>query len=244
MHFQIKEVFLRMKESSLSMRKEDIGQRKDRLQKLRNWIHLNRAALHEAMYADFRKNPTEVDAIEIFHVLSEIKQALDNVDTWSARKKVDAPLPLLGTRSFIHYEPRGVCLIISPWNYPFSLCIGPLVSALAAGNAVVLKPSELTPHVSSLIKKMSDQIFDPKVVSVFEGDSTISQQLLSLPFDHIFFTGSPAIGKIVMKAASENLTSITLELGGKSPVVITESTRIKEAAQRVAFTKFVNNGQT
>ena len=166
------------------------------------------------------------------------------LNSWSTPKKVDAPITLLGTRSFIQYEPRGVCLIISPWNYPFSLCIGPLVSALAAGNAVVLKPSELTPHVSTVIKNMVNETFDPSVVSVIEGGAEISQQLLKLPFDHIFFTGSPAIGKVVMKAAAENLTSVTLELGGKSPVIVTDSACLKDAAQRIAFTKFVNNGQT
>ena len=241
---RVKEVFNTLKERSLLLRKEGLWPRKERLEKLREWVHVNRQRLHEAMYADFRKNPTEVDAIEVFHVLSEIKHALDNLDVWAASKKVDAPLPLLGTRSFVQYEPRGVCLIISPWNYPFSLCIGPFVSALAAGNTVILKPSELTPNVSSLIKNMVDEIFDPQVVSVFEGDADVSTQLLRLPFDHIFFTGSPTIGKLVMKAASDNLVSVTLELGGKSPVIITESARIKDAAVRIAFTKFVNNGQT
>lgn len=196
------------------------------------------------MYSDFQKNPTEVDTLEIFHVLQEIKHTLDNLDTWSRPTKVDAPITMLGTRSFIQYEPRGVALIISPWNYPFSLCAGPMVSALAAGNAVVLKPSELTPHVAALISRMAKEIFDPSIVSCFEGGPEVSSQLLKLPFDHIFFTGSPAVGKVVMKAAAENLTSVTLELGGKSPVIITDGASLNDAAQRIAFTKFINNGQT
>jgi len=227
-----------------SLRTEPIQNRRARLEKLRVWIHRHRPDIHEAMYADFRKNPTEVDAIEIYHVLAELKHALDNLEEWTLPTKIDAPLTLLGTRSFIQYEPRGVCLILSPWNYPFSLCVGPLVSALAAGNAVIIKPSELTPHVSALIHQMADDIFEPAVVSVWEGGPEVSQALLQLPFDHIFFTGSPAIGKVVMKAAAENLASVTLELGGKSPAIVTASAHVKDAAKRIAFTKFLNNGQT
>ncbi len=232
------------KSNLINLKKEPVQVRKERLKKLRNWIHSNRPAIHEAMYNDFRKPALEVDGVELFHVLNEIKYASDSLDQWVRPTKVDAPLTMFGTRSWIQYEARGICLIISPWNYPFSLCIGPLVSALAAGNSVILKPSEMTPHVSSLIKKMVDEVFDPQVVSVFEGGLEVSQHLLKLPFDHIFFTGSPAVGKVVMKAAAENLTSVTLELGGKSPSIITESARINEAAQRTAVAKFINNGQT
>ena len=227
-----------------TLRTEPVSKRIVRLKRLRDWIHANRSDLHKAMYDDFKKNPTEVDGTELFHVLSEIKNAVASLDEWTAPKKIDAPITMLGTRSFIQYEPRGVCLIMSPWNYPFSLCVGPLVAALAAGNAVVLKPSELTPHVSSMINKMTKEVFEPSVVSIFEGGPEVSQQLLKLPFDHIFFTGSPSIGKLVMKAAAENLTSVTLELGGKSPAIITDSAHLKEAAIRTAVAKFVNNGQT
>jgi len=240
----VREAFNRHKSIVATLRRESVSNRKDRLVKLRDWIHSNRTAIHEAMYSDFQKNPTEVDTIELFHVLQEIKHTLSNLDVWSHPQKIDAPLTLLGTRSFIQYEPRGVCLIISPWNYPFSLCVGPMVSALAAGNAVVLKPSEMTPHVAAVISRMVKEVFDPAVVSCFEGGPEVSTQLLKLPFDHIFFTGSPAIGKVVMKAASENLASVTLELGGKSPVIITDGASLNDAAKRIAFTKFVNNGQT
>src|SRR6187551_883402 len=240
----IEGTFEAQKSNLINLRKEPVSKRKERLKKLRNWIHTNRNAIHEAMYNDFRKPAVEVDGIELFHVLNEIKYASDSLEQWTKPTKVDAPITMFGTRSWIQYEARGVCLIISPWNYPFSLCIGPLVSALSAGNSVIIKPSEMTPHVSSLIKKMVDEIFEPQVVSVFEGDAVISQRLLKLPFDHIFFTGSPGIGKVVMKAAAENLTSVTLELGGKSPSIITDSARIEEAAQRTAVAKFINNGQT
>lgn len=240
----ISEAFSKHKKAVAGLRTELISKRKERLVKLKDWIHANRKAIHEAMHSDFQKNPTEVDTIELYHVLAEIKNTLSNLDVWARPKKVDAPITMLGTRSFIQYEPRGVSLIISPWNYPFSLSVGPLVSALAAGNAVVLKPSEMTPHVAGVISRMVKEIFDPEVVSCFEGGPEVSTQLLKLPFDHIFFTGSPTIGKVVMKAAAENLASVTLELGGKSPVIVTRSARVKDAAQRIAFTKFVNNGQT
>ena len=238
------QVFARCRQAVSSLRTEAIIERKKRLSSLRKWIHTNRRQIHEAVYADFRKPSMEADASEIFHVLNEIKVALRSLDRWTAPTKIDAPFFLAGTRSWIQYEPRGLCLIISPWNYPFGLAAGPLVSALAAGNAVIIKPSELTPAVSSLIKRMCDEVFEASIVAVCEGGVSVSQALLALPFDHIFFTGSPTVGKIVMRAAAENLTSITLELGGKSPAIISGSANLNDAAERVALGKFINNGQT
>jgi len=240
----IQRVFKNQKEFSVALRRDPVENRKKRIQKLRNWVKANRESIQEAIFKDFRKPSVEVDATEIFPVLDEIKCALDNLDQWVKSKKIDAPLTLIGTRSEIMYEAKGVCLIISPWNYPFNLSIGPLISALAAGNTVILKPSELTPHTSAIIKKMCNEIFQANEVSVFEGGPEVSQELLSLPFDHIFFTGSPAIGKVVMRAAAEHLTSVTLELGGKSPTIVSASANIKEAAQRITIAKFINNGQT
>lgn len=241
---EITKSFEILKRKSLSLRTEPIAKRRERLRKLRTWIHENRPLIHQAMFDDFMKPSLEVDAIEVFHVLNEIKSALNNLDTWTRPKKVDAPLTMIGTRSSIRYEPKGTCLIISPWNYPFSLAVGPLVSAIAAGNCVALKPSELTPHVSALLVKMSKEVFDNALVAVFEGGPEVAQHLLTQAFDHIFFTGSPSIGKLVMKAAAEHLSSVTLELGGKSPAIVTDSANIKEAALRCAVAKFVNNGQT
>lgn len=225
-------------------RLQTIRERKSRLTALRSWVKANRESIRQAMHADFRKPAAEVDTTEVLPVLDEIKQALENLDHWTKPKKVDAPLTMLGTRSVIMYEPKGVCLIISPWNYPFNLSAGPLVSALAAGNTVIIKPSEMTPITSALIKKMCAEVFSNNIVTVIEGAQNISQELLKLPFDHIFFTGSPSVGKVVMKAAAENLTSVTLELGGKSPTLVTQSANAKETAQRIAVTKFINNGQT
>ncbi|HEU5289385.1 MAG TPA: aldehyde dehydrogenase family protein [Cyclobacteriaceae bacterium] len=240
----ISSIFDTLQKASTGFRKEPTSNRKKRLEKLRIWIKANRTAIQQAIHNDFRKPAAEVDTTEIFPALDEIKLALDNLDRWTKPKKVDAPITMLGTRATILYEPKGLCLIISPWNYPFNLSIGPLVSALVAGNNVIIKPSEHTPHTSALIKKMCEEIFDANLVTVCEGGPEVSQALLKLPFDHIFFTGSPSIGKVVMKAAAENLTSVTLELGGKSPTIVTASASIKDAAQRIAVAKFINNGQT
>ncbi|MDX1741255.1 MAG: aldehyde dehydrogenase family protein, partial [Rhodothermales bacterium] len=152
-------------------------------------------------------------------------------------------LPLLGTTAEIQYEPKGVVLIISPWNYPWLLALGPLVSAIAAGNCAVLKPSEHTPATSDLIAEMIDSTFPDEEVAVFTGDHTTASSLLDLPFDHIFFTGSPAVGRIVMEAASRTLTSVTLELGGKSPVIIDESADLASAALSIMWGKYQNAGQ-
>jgi len=240
----IQEGFNTMRAASLEFRLEPIQNRARRLRALRTWIKTNRHLIQQAIFQDFRKPPSEVDTTEIFPALSEIKVALSNLGQWAKSKKVDAPFTLLGTRSMISYEPKGLCLIISPWNYPFNLSVGPLVSALAAGNNVILKPSEVTSNTSALIAKMCNEIFSAKEVVVFEGGPEVSQELLKLPFDHIFFTGSPSIGKIVMKAAAENLSSVTLELGGKSPTIVSASAKLKEAAQRIAVGKFINSGQT
>jgi aldehyde dehydrogenase (NAD+) len=241
---RLSEIFEAQKANVLSLRKEPASARKERLQMLRKWVLDNRAAIQAAAYADFKKNPAEVDGVEVFHVIQEINYALANLDEWMKPKKIDAPLTMLGSRATLQVEPRGVCLIIAPWNYPFSLAIGPLVSALAAGNSAIIKPSELTPNVSALLAEMIKALFPENVVSVFQGGPDVSTQLLACPFDHIFFTGSPAIGKVVMKAAAEHLTSVTLELGGKSPAIVDASVSLKEAAKRIAVAKFINNGQT
>jgi aldehyde dehydrogenase (NAD+) len=241
---RLNQIFSLQRKNVLSLRKESVDKRKGRLKDLRTWIQHNRTAIHDAAFADFGKNAVEFDGVEIFPVLQEINLALKNIDEWTQPKKVSAPLTLIGTRSFIQYEPRGVCLIISPWNYPFNLAVSPLISALAAGNSAMIKPSELTPAMSTLLSRMMQEIFTEDVVAVCEGGPEVSQHLLSLSFDHIFFTGSPAIGKVVMKAAAENLTSVTLELGGKSPTIITDTANLRDSAKRTAVAKFINNGQT
>lgn len=238
------QVFERQKAKAILLRREPLKERISRLRRLESWIHKNRDRIKSAVHQDFRKPLLEVDTSEIYPVLTEIRHTLKHLEEWSRPKKIDATLSYIGTRSEIRYEPKGVCLIIAPWNFPFNLCAGPLVSCLAAGNTAILKPSEMTPHTSALIREMVSELFDEDLVAVIEGGVEVSQSLLTIPFDHIFFTGSPAIGKVVMKAASVNLTSVTLELGGKSPTVIDETANLKDAAKRIAFGKFINNGQT
>lgn len=240
----ISEVFDRQRKRSLLLRYEPLSARKYRLQALHDWILANRERIEKAVHADFRKPFLEADISEIYPALAEARHAIKHLGEWARPSLVDAPLAYLGTRSEIRYEPKGVCLIIAPWNYPFNLCVGPLISALAAGNTAMLKPSELTPSTSALIRDMISELFSDDLVAVVEGGPDVSTRLLSLPFDHIFFTGSPAVGKIVMKAAAENLASVTLELGGKTPTVVDESAAIRDAAKRIAFGKFLNNGQT
>lgn len=200
-------------------------------------------AIRDALYADFKKPSIETDVTEIYPVVSEIKFVTSHLKQWLSNQKVDTPLALIGTSSYIKYEPKGVCLIISPWNFPLNLTFGPLVSAIAAGNTVIIKPSEMTPNTSKVMATIVQSIFKEDEVALIQGDAETSQELLKLPFNHIFFTGSPAIGKLVMKAASEHLTSVTLELGGKSPTIIDETANLKSAAKKIAWGKFINCGQ-
>lgn len=153
-------------------------------------------------------------------------------------------IALLSTKSWIQYEPRGVVLIIAPWNYPFELNVAPLISAIAAGNCVIIKPSELAKHTSILIVRMITELFPENEVAVFEGEKEVSIELLKHPFDHIFFTGSTAVGKKVMEAAAKNLSTVTLELGGKSPTIVDKSANLKDAAEKIIWSKFMNCGQT
>lgn len=202
-----------------------------------------RDAIHKALYQDYEKNPSEVDITEIYAITSAARLTKRNLKGWMQNHKLPTPLAFLGSSSWVKHEPKGVCLIISPWNFPFNLTFAPLISAIAAGNTVIIKPSEVTPHSSALIAKIVADIFDPSEVTVVEGGVDISTALLKLPFNHIFFTGSPAVGKIVMTAAAKNLTSVTLELGGKSPTIIDKSADLNKAASRIATGKFTNNGQ-
>jgi len=241
---RIARVLAAQKIKSIVLRSESIKSRKEQLKKLRDWILANHEKIKQAIHADFKKPLPEVDTSEIYPVVTELRLAISNLETWSKPKKIDAPLTYIGTRSEVRVEPKGVCLIVAPWNFPFNLCIGPLVSCLAAGNTAIIKPSELTPHTSELIQAMVAEIFEEDRVAVIQGGAKISSYLLNLPFDHIFFTGSSAIGKIVMKAAAQNLASVTLELGGKSPTIIDSTANLVDAAKRIAFGKFLNNGQT
>ncbi len=241
---KIKEAFEGQQSRALALRDSPLEDRKQRLARLQYWIENNLAAIHEALWADFHKPAMEVNLTEIYPALMEVRQAISQLDDWAYPKKVRSPATFMAAASRIYYEPLGVCLVISPWNYPFILAVGPLISALAAGNTVILKPSEHSPATSDLLSKMAEELYSPEDVTVFKGDAEIAAYLMSLPFDHVFFTGSPAIGKKVMEAASANLTSVTLELGGKSPVIVEASAAIGESAERICWGKYLNAGQT
>lgn len=220
-------------------------QRKKKLNALKKAIEITyKEAIRQAMEEDFKKPYLETDLTEIYPILSEIKFTKRNLKSWMKLQKVDTPLALLGASSYIKYEPKGVCLLMSPWNFPFNLTFVPLVSAIAAGNVVIIKPSELTPNASKVMSTIVKELFDENEVALIEGEVEVAEELLKLPFNHIFFTGSPKVGKIVMKAASEHLTSVTLELGGKSPTIIDETANLEKAVKKIIFGKFTNSGQT
>ena len=240
---EIQRIFNLQKENQFKVANTTASERIAKLKKLHKAVLKYRPEIKEALYKDFRKHPTEVDLTEIYAVTSEIKAAKSNLSRWMSKHHVDTPLALMGSSSYIKYEPKGVVLIIAPWNFPVNLTFGPLVSAISAGNAVILKPSEMTPNASAIMKKIVQEVFDEKEVALVEGGVDTSTALLELPFNHIFFTGAPSIGKIVMKAASKHLTSVTLELGGKSPTIVDESANLDAAARRIAWGKYMNNGQ-
>ncbi len=240
---EIERIFNLQRAHQFTVAKTNARERKEKLKKLQKAVLARKQELRDAMYADFRKHPSEVDLTEIYPVTSEVKHAVRHLSKWMRPHRVKTPVSLLGSSSYIHYEPKGVVLIISPWNFPVNLTFGPLVAAIAAGNCVMIKPSEHTPHTSAVMKSIIDDLFDTSEVAVVEGGVATSQALLAQPFNHIFFTGAPAIGKVVMEAAAKHLASVTLELGGKSPTIVDETANVSTAAKRIAWAKFTNNGQ-
>lgn len=238
----IHRIFELQQKHQYAVANSSVTDRKKKLSRLLDAINKYRNEVKEALHKDFHKPGEEVDMTELYPLISEIKYVRKRLSKW-LRKKVSTPLALIGASSHIRYEPKGVVLIIAPWNFPVNLTLSPLISAIAAGNCAMLKPSEHTPNVLQVIKKIVAEVFEEKEVAVIEGAVAESTALLDLPFNHIFFTGAPSIGKIVMKAASKHLTSVTLELGGKSPTIIDPSANIKQAARRIAQGKFANAGQ-
>jgi aldehyde dehydrogenase (NAD+) len=224
--------------------KNDIGYRKETLKKLLYNIQKSEDLIVKALYDDFKKPEFEAVLTETNYVISELKDTIKNIHKWAKPKRVFPSLLNFPSTDYIFKEPYGNVLVIAPWNYPFQLALCPLISAVAAGNRVVLKPSELTPNTSSIIAKIIQKTFHVNHVEVFEGGVEVSNKLLAKRWDYIFFTGSVAVGKIIAKAAAENLTPITLELGGKNPCIIDETANLKLAAKRIVWGKFINAGQT
>lgn len=218
--------------------------RMEALRKLQKVLRDNESLLSQAMKSDLNKTPFESYMTETGMVLDEIRFHLKHLPRWSKTKKVKTPMAQFHAKSFVVPEPYGVTLIMSPWNYPLQLCLEPLVGAISAGNCVVVKPSAYAPATSSAIAKILGETFMPEYIAVVEGGREQNNALLEEVFDYIFFTGSVDVGKAVMAAASKNLTPVTLELGGKSPVIVDETANLKLAAKRIAFGKVLNAGQT
>ena len=241
---QIQNVFALQQATAIRWRESTAEQRIARLKSLREAVLAHRDDFYQAFAKDYRKPSAEVDVTELMPVLDEIRHATGRLKQWMKPEKVKPTSLMLTTSAWIEYQPRGRVLIIAPWNYPLNLCFGPLVSALAAGNTAIIKPSEMMPNVSAVMAKIIQETFTPQEVALFEGSLPTAEALLALPFDHIFFTGSPMVGKVVMAAAAKNLTSVTLELGGKSPTIIDQSANLQVAAETLMWGKFLNNGQT
>lgn len=222
---------------------KDVSFRIQQLKLLREVIKQNQAEILAALKADLGKPPFEAYG-EILLSLQEINYALKHIRTWVKPRKAATPLSQFLASSSIYKEPLGIVLVISPWNYPFMLAISPLVGAIAAGNCVILKPSEIAIHTSNLLAKMISENFNQGCLTVIEGGIETSQALLAEPFDHIFFTGGTAVGKLVMAAAAQHLTPVTLELGGKSPCIVDAEVDVEVAAKRITWGKFLNAGQT
>ena len=238
------EIFQLQAATALRLRQSTWQERVAKIRKLREAVIARTEDWYRAAQADFGKPAGEVDLAEILPVCLEANDAIRNLKKWMKPQRVRPTLLTLGTRSHVQYVPRGRCLIIGPFNYPVNLTLGPLVSAIAAGNTAIIKPSELTPHLSALISEVVREVFSPDEVAIFQGDVQLAAELQKLPFDHVFFTGSPAIGKHVMAAAASHLASVTLELGGKSPTIVDASADLRLAAKNIMWAKFANAGQT
>ena len=224
--------------------KSDIGYRKEILKRLLNAIIVHEDEIVSALKADFHKPEFETVVTETSYVISDLKHTIKNLSRWAKPKRVFPFVVNIPSSDYIYKEPYGKVLVISPWNYPFQLALCPVIAAVAAGNQVVLKPSELTPNTAEIIQKIIAKVFSINQVEVIQGDASVATQLLSQRWDYIFFTGSVAVGKIVAKAAAQHLTPVTLELGGKNPCIVDETANLKIAAKRIVWGKFINAGQT
>jgi aldehyde dehydrogenase (NAD+) len=240
----IPETVARLRNSFESGRTRPLEWRQQQLRRLHAMMSENGDDLVAALQADLRKPELEAWAADVSTVTAEAKLALKNLKRWTRPEKVRTPLYLQPSRTRIVREPLGVVLIISPWNYPLQLLLGPLVGALAAGNCAVLKPSEITAHTSGVLARLVPRYLDPEAVALVEGAVPETTALLGERFDHIFYTGNGRVARVVMEAAARNLTPVTLELGGKSPCIVDDDVDLDVAARRIAWGKFLNAGQT
>ncbi len=218
--------------------------RLEQLRKLKDGIQRYEKRIIRALHQDLGKSEFEAYLTEVGIVLDSINSTMKNLKKWMKPEKVKTPFTLWPAKSFIMKEPYGTVLIIGPYNYPFQLLIEPLIGVIATGNCAVLKPSENTPHITGVVNELINELFDKNYIRVIEGEKEITSSLIHAPFDYIFFTGSVQVGKIVMEAAAKNLVPVTLELGGKSPVIVDKTANIDLAAKRIVWGKFLNTGQT
>lgn len=241
---RIEEIIVKQREYYRGESTLKLGFRKKMLKRLLRAMKHWEKELSDALYIDLHKSYEEAYLTEISIVYGEIKNHLDNFKDWASREKVSTPLKMFPSQTYIVKEPLGNALIIAPWNYPVQLLLNPLVGAISAGCTAILKPSPYVPTVSSVIEKMIAETFDEEYVAVVQGNREVNAQLLSYRYDMIFFTGSPSLGKLVMKAASQYLTPLVLELGGKSPCIVDKECNVRIAARRIVFGKTLNSGQT
>ncbi|KGE13453.1 aldehyde dehydrogenase family protein [Sphingobacterium deserti] len=244
MIMDIASIFKLQKDFFNSHQTKDIDFRKDMLVKLKHILKTNEDQLYDAIYKDFRKGKFETFLTELNLVYNEIDFFLKNLKKLSKPKKVKTALNLQPGKSYIHYDPLGVTLVIGAWNYPYQLTLSPVVSAIAAGNTCMIKPSELPENTMHLLADLINTNFSSNYLHVVRGGVPETGELLKLRFDKIFFTGSPKVGKIVYEAAAKNLVPVTLELGGKSPAIVTETADLDVAVKRLVWGKFLNGGQT
>jgi aldehyde dehydrogenase (NAD+) len=233
----------RLRETFATGRTRSLDWRKQQLRALEKLMVDNEPAIAEALASDLGRKPFEAWLADIASTAGEAKDAAKNLGKWARRKHRLLELSQLPGRGWIEYEPYGTVLIIGAWNFPFALTLGPAVGAIAAGNTVVLKPSEVAPASSALMAELVPKYLDTDAIAVIEGDGAVSQELIAQGFDHLLFTGGTEIGRKVYQGAAPHLTPVTLELGGKSPVIVTADADIDVAAKRIAFTKLINSGQ-
>ncbi|PIF46089.1 aldehyde dehydrogenase (NAD+) [Chryseobacterium sp. 52] len=241
---KVQEVVSHQKAFFKTQQTKNIKFRKMYLEKLRDIVVKNEDLLYEAIHQDFGKSKFDTFTTELSFVLNDINYYLKNLNTLSKPRSVRTNLSNQIGKSSIHPEPLGCVLVIGAWNYPYQLSLSPMIAALAAGNCCILKPSEIAEHTMKIMAKLINENFPPEYLYVYEGGVEETTELLQLKFDKIFFTGSTKVGKIVYKAAAENLTPVVLELGGKSPAIVTKDADLEVAAKRIVWGKFLNAGQT
>ena len=241
---KISEIFNIQSKNAVNIRNSDFNERIKKIQLIIDWIYLNEDSIKESLKKDLSKPALETNITEIWVTVDLAKNVIRNLKRWMKRKRVSSSLSVLLAKSYVEYYPKGICLVISPWNYPFQLCLAPLIYSIAAGNCTVIKPSEITPSTSNLVSRMIGELFNQNEVAVIEGGQNEAEILLEQPFNHIFFTGSDKVGEKIVQASSKHLSSFTLELGGKSPVFIDKGYNLDKVINRLIAAKFVNLGQS